>query len=225
LFRFLRLGVKLDGLRKWWTYNLPHGSVIGPVLWLSHMERPSRRVQLKGGIMKIVMGLMACGAATLLNAAQSASPKSAEQPFSITIAAANAEVSAGSPVDIRVQLTNTSNRDMTLGAGFWIYGNIDGGLDYVCYDETGKGVQRDFTVVGDLGDRAVPTLKPCKSLEEVVTISTACDLSRPGKYQIQVSRKIPNDSRHRAMKSNTIWITVKPSEQPAPTKKESLRSL
>ena len=53
-------------------------------------------------------------------------------------------------------------------------------------------------------------LGPGEGSEETVPISRACDLGRPGRYDIQVSRKIPNDPKKRIIRSNTIEITVQP---------------
>jgi len=54
------------------------------------------------------------------------------------------------------------------------------------------------------------TLKPGEVRDDQVAITSACDLSQPGKYRIQVSRLDPNDPQHRPVTSNKITVKVKP---------------
>ena len=81
---------------------------------------------------------------------------------------------------------------------------------YLCYDSTGKGFERDYSSTASTGGHAGITLEPGKSHDEVVPVSSACDLSRPGEYQIQLSRVDPDDPNRHMVKSNTITVTVKP---------------
>jgi hypothetical protein len=108
---------------------------------------------------------------------------------------------------MKIRLTNTSQQDIVGGGGFHAQG-LDTSYRYGCRNVVGKSVEKEIVMVGSAHD--VPVLKPGESHEETAPVSRACDLSRPGQYEIQVSRKIPNDPQHGVVKSNTIKITVKP---------------
>ena len=149
-----------------------------------------------------------CAITNGVSVAQSVTPKQFNPHFSVTISASNEVVKAGSPMDLEIRMTNTSNGEISLGAGIWVYGNIDPFYAYDCRDEKEKLVKKDYAVVATLGDRATPTLKPGEFREEVVTVSNACDLSRSGKYTIEVSRIDRDDAKHRLVKSNKVTVIV-----------------
>jgi hypothetical protein len=157
--------------------------------------------------MRTLALLIVGGAAAFLNAAQSTPPKRAEQPFSITITPERVEVKAGAEVDLKVRLTNTSNRDIGPRGIFYAQG-LDTSYRYDCRDASGKSVAKEIFAMGGLGD--VPSLRPGESRDSTAQITNACDLSRPGKYEIQASRSIPDDPKHQAIKSNKVTITVLP---------------
>jgi hypothetical protein len=151
--------------------------------------------------------LIVSGATAFLNAAQSAPPKRADQPFSISITLLSTEVRAGAEIDLKTRLTNTSQREMGPRGVFYAQG-LDMSYRYDCRDESGKSVAKEIFAMGSLGE--VPALRPGESREGNAEISNACDLSRPGKYEIQVSRPIPDDPQHRVVKSNKITVTIIP---------------
>jgi hypothetical protein len=62
--------------------------------------------------------------------------------------------------------------------------------------------------VGSAGDERV--LKPRESHEDTAPLTRACAFTRPGRYEIQVSRAIRGDPQHRIVKSNKITLTVGP---------------
>lgn len=51
-------------------------------------------------------------------------------------------------------------------------------------------------------------LKPGEGLEQTAPFGRACDFSRPGKYEILVSRSDPQDPKHHVVESNKLSITV-----------------
>jgi hypothetical protein len=53
-------------------------------------------------------------------------------------------------------------------------------------------------------------LKPGETITNDSRISWLFDMSRPGKYVIQVSRTIPEDDKSSVVKSNSITVTVIP---------------
>jgi hypothetical protein len=128
--------------------------------------------------------------------------------FSIEIGAANPAVKAGSPISLTVRITNASDREMMV---HWSpNGSPDPGYIYLCYNSAGRTFVRDHATMGSMGDQPITSLKPGKTHEEVVPISSACDLSQPGEYLIQLSRIDPDDPNRHVVKSNTITVTVMP---------------
>lgn len=159
----------------------------------------------------VLRSLLCIGLAASIGSAQESADARTPTPFSITIEPNSHQVKVGLPVDIKVRLTNTSTHDMPAGLGPWVMGGIDPMYVYICRDERGMLVARDYPVLGSLGDKATTrTLKPHMSEEEQVTVSTACNFSRPGHYEIQLSRNASAGAKDGVVKSNTIALTVVP---------------
>lgn len=140
-------------------------------------------------------------------------------PFSITISAPATDVHVDSPVYIDVRLTNTSDREIASGGNAYANG-LDVSYRFDCKDAEGKLVESEHRpmLLGGVGDRS--TLKPGETHEEKMPISRACNLNRPGKYQIEVSRSDPGDLQHRLVKSNRITIRILPESLPISDKHE-----
>jgi hypothetical protein len=157
--------------------------------------------------MRTLALLIAGGVAALINAAQSTPPKQSEQPFSITITPLSDQVKAGAEVYVKVRLTNTSQREIGPRGIFYAQG-LDTSFSYACHDASGKSVAKEFFAIGSLGE--IPALHPGESRDETTLISNACDLRKPGKYQIQLSRADVVDPKRQIVKSNMITVTVVP---------------
>ena len=132
-----------------------------------------------------------------------------EQSFSIAISAAKAEVSAGSPVEILIRLTNNSDQDANWST---IYsGGVANDYTYDIRLEGGKRLApshpRDDGPV--IGSAVIGTVKPGKSFETRVDISAQYDMTKPGKYIVQLSRPISGSAKKSEVKSNKITIIVK----------------
>ena len=207
LFQFLRLRGQLDGNNpKRWAYGrFRVGPVIPGKLRLPDMVCRRRRVQLRGGTLKTFAFLLIIGAVAGPSAAQSAASKQNKQPFSITITLLSAEVRAGAEVFVRVLLTNTSHSK--IGArGIFLAQGLDTSYRYNCRNAAGNSVAKEIEMVGSVHE--TPALMPGESREQEAPVSRACDLARPGKYTIQVSREIPPELGKGTVKSNRITITV-----------------
>lgn len=86
---------------------------------------------------------------------------------------------------MKIVLTNTSYKDV--GArGIFVDDGVDTSFQYDCRNPSGESVLKQLSGIGSLHE--VPAIKPGESSERTVPISRACDFSRPGQYQIQVSR-------------------------------------
>jgi hypothetical protein len=134
-----------------------------------------------------------------------------KQPFAVVISTDNSTVKIGSAIPIRIELTNTSNKDL----------NVSGGIDA----DTGMKSNHLFEIRGPdgkllakklhkqsgplTGDAVFGALKAGESSVHVEDISRAYDMSRPGRYVIQMSRPVPEDPRQ-LVKSNVLTVTITP---------------
>jgi hypothetical protein len=141
----------------------------------------------------------------------------AKQPsFSVTIGTAQEAVKPGSTVMVQILYKNTSDHAITLprspspeqGEFLNVIEMRDQMNKRAAETDYGKclresGGEGDMTVV-------VFTLQPGETLKDGVLLNKMYDLSRPGKYTIQVLKTDP-DNRTTA-KSNKLTITVKPGD-------------
>lgn len=124
-------------------------------------------------------------------------------PFSIAITGPT-EAKAGSEIEIRVTMTNTSDHDIDAGS-FFVDG-VDTAYKYEVRD--GKGNLAEKKVKQLAGSIRMETLKPGENTEEGTLVSRVCNMSRADRYEIQLSRAISNDAKQGVVKSNKITITV-----------------
>jgi hypothetical protein len=139
-----------------------------------------------------------------------------QAPFSLNISAKDDTVRAGSEVRVKIVLTNTSNREIYIihekasdvgeQAGFTLDVRDAGGM-VVPFTRYGQLFFNHEAVT--LGAPSPFDLKPGKTLKDEIIVSKLFDLSKPGKYSIQVKRQ--DDSSTAVVKSNTITVTVTPA--------------
>ena len=96
---------------------------------------------------------------------------------------------------------------MVARSGFQAY-NGDPTYEYSCHDSSGNSVSKEIPMVGSVHDP--PSIKPGESYTSTVLLNRVCDVSRPGRYEIQLSRGVPMGSHDHVVKSNKIAITVVP---------------
>jgi hypothetical protein len=132
----------------------------------------------------------------------------ADQPFSIAISAAKIEVPAGSPVEILIRQTNTSNQDVNWSAIY--YDGISTDYTFDIRREGGKKLTPLHRGDGGpiVGSAIMATLKPGESRETRVDIGLLYDMTRAGKYIVQLSKPVSADPKKAEVKSNRITITV-----------------
>jgi hypothetical protein len=134
------------------------------------------------------------------------------QPFSLAIEATQQRFQLGSPVEVKLTLTNTSRTQISLV-------DTNRGCDFQLEVRDSHGqlapetkAKRDlkcgagFIVM--VGRRILRVLKPGDSYEDVMFVNQFYELSRPDDYYIQVTRKIPKVLGQGTVESNTITITV-----------------
>lgn len=129
-------------------------------------------------------------AVAMIGAAQMACAQT--KPFTLSVSAAKSQVNAGDPVDLIVRMTNTSDHDVDCT---YNYSNaLDRNYLYAVTDEMGQPVQRIEKQHHGGSDVWPCILEPGQSTRTGGgRISVLYDFSRPGKYSIQVSRKVWGD--------------------------------
>ena len=137
----------------------------------------------------------------------------AQGPFTVTISADAPVVKAGRPVIVNVTVTNTSKREIDASGSV----NESLGMDtynrYDIRDASGNSVDKAANKQAEpvVGGGGMPIMiKPGESkLVSSDVVSTAYDLSRPGRYTIQLSRSASGRSKEEpTIKSNKITVTV-----------------
>ena len=142
-----------------------------------------------------------------------------QQPFAITISTAQDVFKSGSEIRLQIILTNTSDHNILLGRA------IDGTAPIVA------GVLADVHVYGEKGNSPTETkyqrvlrgeeppddyltngvgtsLPPGKKSKEAVIVNKFYDLSKLGKYKIQLQWTDPTSKT--VVKSNRITVAVTP---------------
>jgi hypothetical protein len=159
-----------------------------------------------------------------------AAPPLRKSPFSLTIHTPKDVVKAGSEVRVGITLTNISDHD--------IYDSVpvgsspSGEFYYRIEIRNDKGVRAPLTRFGYIARGEVPppeaqpghlddlifassvllvTVEPGKVSGAVIMANELYDLSRSGKYSIQVNRW--DDESKTTVTSNTITVTVVPATQ------------
>jgi len=130
-------------------------------------------------------------------------------PFTLTLEAEENPVKAGAEIKIGITLRNSSSRAMYMSLGL---SELDYTFD-VRNDQNGIPAETDLARKSKarpyLSSDQVFYIQPGESLpKSSLVVSKFYDLSRPGKYTIQVSRAVPKELGGGTIKSNTITITV-----------------
>jgi hypothetical protein len=157
-------------------------------------------------------------AASGVQSAQVPAADKGERPdYSLSIRAKQAETRVGSQVTIEVVQTNMSDHQLTTSAGSgpdeaavfyktYVYGG-DGALapetKFGRRVRTEKDDPGETTVI--VGEALLRYLQPGGSLRDEITLNRLYDLSKPGKYTVQVQGL---DSAGRVAKSNTVTIII-----------------
>jgi hypothetical protein len=178
-----------------------------PQRWASHEHANER-----GQIVRNSCGMLLIATSLVLGASSSDQPS--QPPFSITISTERPDIKAGSEVYIKIQMKNNSDHEMDCSkapTNGW-----DAAYQYDVRDARGNLAERILPVPGHPEIKDNSSIWPCilklgesTSIDSIV--SRRNDMSRPGKYVIQVSRFIVSGHKESGVvKSNTITITVAP---------------
>ncbi len=138
--------------------------------------------------------------------------QAAKAPFTIELSTDQPAVKAGSEVSIKVHLTNTSKRVLDCSGTISNLTGVDPNYVFEVRDEGNSAVPLRVYEHPELatGQPVSRSLKPGESFTDEQEVSRLIDMSRPGKYSIQVARRISDDKKDGVIKSNAITVTVTP---------------
>jgi hypothetical protein len=146
---------------------------------------------------------------------------SAPDPFSIHIKVLTTVVKSGEPIYLQIRMTNTSDHDLDCTSA--PRDGLDMNYAYEVRDSSGKILpesHRNVPEESNGGNGRPRLLKPGATAEAIGGfISNHYDMSGPGQYTIQVSRRVSANPKDGVVKSNKITITVLPADGPPPTPK------
>jgi hypothetical protein len=115
-------------------------------------------------------------------------------------------------VYINVRLTNTSNQDLDDGGSISETTGVDPNFLFVLRDNLGRLVPKKMYKHPELagGHPVNRTVRPGESVSEEQDVSRLFDMSRPGQYVIQVSRRASENPDDGVVRTNRITVTLTP---------------
>jgi hypothetical protein len=137
-------------------------------------------------------------------------PQGANQSFSLSIAAQEETAKTGSEIKIKTTLTNVTKHDLT-------FFDTNRDCDYpveVRNDNGNPAPETEYKQQlrckeGPSDGRIIMVnLKPQEARHDEIVVTRLYDLTRPGKYFVQVLRKVPKELGQGTVKSNILTITV-----------------
>lgn len=159
--------------------------------------------------MRILHILMLVSITSVLTSGQNETAK--EPPLTIVIAVETPVVKAGSGVSVNGRLTNTSSKPLDASGCYCGPSGLDSYLTWEVRDDKGHLAAKKVYPHSELAtssailDRIV---KPRESLAGSQDIGRLFDMTRPGKYVIQASRRVSDEKDSEIVKSNKVTVTV-----------------
>jgi hypothetical protein len=133
--------------------------------------------------------------------------------FSLTIRPVHDVATAGSQIRLQVVLTNTSDHDIGIlksaPESDYIV-DVRDSRGNVAPDTDFGRKQKDPATVKVSVATPMYSLKPGESLRDEIQIERLYKISSLGRYNIQVSRIVPEEMGSGVVKSNTVNVTVTP---------------
>jgi hypothetical protein len=131
-------------------------------------------------------------------------------PFSVVIAAEWPSEKVGSDLTVIATITNTSTKTITIidtqrFCDYTVDVRNDAG-DVPPPDKWRQKVNCEGVEIS--GRRIFRELKPNESYSDPLILKQWYEMNHPGKYQVQIGRKIPDQLGKGWVKSNTITLTV-----------------
>jgi hypothetical protein len=137
-------------------------------------------------------------------------PLPPQWPFSLTISSPQTSFKSGSRVWVKLIMTNTSKRAITLE-------DANPACDYQLdvRDANGNAVpdtefktKLNCTSPRLTGRDIIYSLKPHESRQDEIVLNSMSQMTQPGTYFVQLARKIPRDLGKGVVKSNVVSVEV-----------------
>lgn len=131
-------------------------------------------------------------------------------PFELRLTTEKPTVEPTSKVFVKIHWTNTSNKVLNADAYIEKGSNLDLNYTLEFRDNEGRPVPKvpEKSPMGRMFDATFGALEPGKTITNEVNLRKIYDFSLPGRYVLQVSRRVPEELGGGVVKSNTITITV-----------------
>jgi hypothetical protein len=136
--------------------------------------------------------------------------RAGERVFSLSSSLLSRTAQIGSPVDIKLKLTNVTDHAVT-----FFDKNVDCDYSAEIHDDRGASVRETEykrQLKCDAGDanarNILVRLQPQESRDEQITLTRFYELSRSGRYTVQAIRKVPKELGGGTVKSNAITLTI-----------------
>lgn len=138
------------------------------------------------------------------------SQATSERLFSLTLSALTPSVEAGKRIELKIVMKNLTDHNLAYQYGIRDY--QDRSNDYEVWDASGKKLEPSRKKYPQIGDTFEPTLphivKPGETETSGIAITLLYDMTQPGTYTIQASRRISDEPNDGVVRSNKITITV-----------------
>jgi hypothetical protein len=136
-------------------------------------------------------------------------------------------VEAGQRIELKIVMKNLTNHDLEYQ--FEIRNYQDRSNNYDLWDARGKKlepIKKKYPQIGDTAEGFPPHIvKPGETETSGITITPLYDMTQPGTYTIQASRKISDEANAGVVYSNKITVSVAGPLVPPPTPPQKWRYL
>lgn len=132
-------------------------------------------------------------------------------PFTIVITVETPVVKAGSSVSVVGRLTNTSSKPLDASGCYCGPSGLDSYLTWEVHDDKGRlAAMRVYPHPELATSSAILSrfVKPGESLAGSQDIGRLFDMTRPGTYVIQASRRVSDEKDSAVVKSNKVTVTI-----------------
>jgi hypothetical protein len=120
---------------------------------------------------------------------------------------------AGDEIGINIEKMNTSKSAQDCSSAWSNLSGLDEKYQYYVLDSSGRPASKR-SIDSSMAFTRGPGMKSCQPGEvggsSNITISRLYDLTRPGKYTIQISQPVSDNPANGVVKSNTIMVTIAP---------------
>ncbi len=145
--------------------------------------------------------------------------QSAKEPFSLTLSVLTPSVEAGQRIELKIVMKNLTNHELEYQHEIRNY--QDRSNNYDVWDASGKKlepIKKKYPQIGDTAEPVPPHIvKPGETETSGITITLLYDMTQPGTYTIQASRKISDEANDGVVHSNKITVSVAGPLVPPPT--------